>query len=81
MNSKTQATQNRAMENLEYLGTVLHGGEQYIALLPLEGDSGGMCFFTCGADGTYGRISDLEVVKALGEKFRPEPLYEGKRAA
>ena len=60
------------IENLEYLGTVRHGGREYIALLSLEGGCGKTCFFYCEADGSYRRVADPATEMVVREKFQPE---------
>ena len=75
MKNANQTTERIGIENLEYLGTVRHGGREYIALLSLEDGSGKTCFFSCEPDGSYRRVADPETVEAVRVKFRPEALY------
>ena len=70
MNNAIQLVNKSEMKNFEYLGTVMHDGVQYIALLPLGSSSGRASLYICDADGIYTRIADRKTVLAVSKRFR-----------
>ena len=70
MNNIIQLVDKFEMENFEYLGTVIHDGVQYTALLPLKENSSRASLFICDAEGIYNRIADRKTVTAVSREFR-----------
>lgn len=70
------------MSDWEYLGTIVQGGVEYVALQPLAG-AGGVRFFSCEA-GEYRRVEDPDTERAVSRLFRRAALErqsEGLREA
>lgn len=76
MNNVIQLVDKSEMENFEYLGTVMHDGKQYIALLPLGSNSGRADLYICDADGNYTRIAERKTVLAVAQRFRETEIDE-----
>ena len=76
MNNAIQLVDKSEMENFEYLGTVMHDGVQYIALLPFGNSSGRASLYICDADGIYTRIADRKTVLDVSQKFREAEIDE-----